>query len=138
MTAMTLAQALAAQTQEFPSWDEMSDVEQLHSIWWDAHKDAYGFRPRGTEVGHWTAEDFRSELKVLGEAIDRAEKARLEEEARAVEEFEQRVQKTIETGAGDRETALRWMMEGSDCRGDWEYFCYHNGLPYGYFKKVEA
>lgn len=138
MSQVTLEQALAAQTKEFPSWEEMSDVEQLHSIWWDAHKDAYGFRPRGANVGHWTAEDFRGELKVLGEAIERAEKARLEEEARAVVEFEQRVQQTIETGAKDRETALRWMMEGSECGGDWEYFCYHNGLPYGYFKKVTA
>lgn len=137
MSQVTLSQALAAQPQEFPSWEEMSDVEQLHSIWWDAHKDAYGFRPRGQDVGHWTADDFRNELKVLGEAIDRAEKARLEEEARAVEEFEQRVQQTIETGAKDRETALRWIMEGSDCNGDWEHFCYCNGLPFNYFKNAQ-
>ena len=138
MTAMTLSQALAAQTQEFPSWEEMSDVEQLHSIWWDAHKDAYGFRPRHANVGHWTAEDFRGELKVLGEAIERAEKARLEEEARAVAEFEELVIRTIESGAHDRETALRWIMDASNCRGDWEFLCYEHGLPYGYFKKVEA
>lgn len=136
MSQMTLDQALAAQTQEFPSWDEMSDVEQLHSIWWDAYKDAYGFRPRGANVNHWTADDFRSELEVLSEAIDRAEKQRLEEEALAVEEFEVQVQKTIETGAKDRETALRWIMDGSECNGDWEYFCYRNGLPFNYFKKV--
>ena len=135
MTAMTLSRALALQTQEFPSWEEMSEVEQLHSIWWDAYKEAYGFRPRGIEVGHWTAEFFRSDLEFLGKEIDRAEKQRLEEEARAIEEFEQRVQQTIETGAKDRETALRWIMEGSECNGDWEYFCYRNSLPYNYFKK---
>lgn len=136
MTQITLAQALAAQTQEFPSWEEMSDVEQLHSIWWDAYKDAYGFRPRGQDVGHWTAEDFRSELDRLGEEIDRAEKQRRADEAEAVVRFSKRIEKTIKSGAGDRETALRWIMEADDCRGDWEYLCYQNGLPYGFFKNV--
>lgn len=136
MSQATLAQALAAQTKEFPDWEEMSDVEQLHSIWWDAHKDAYGFRPRGQDVGHWTVADFQKELDVLGEAIDRAEKQRLEDEAVAVDRFEKRVQQTIETGAGDRKTALRWIHEADGTNGDDEYLCYHNGLPYGYFKNV--
>ena len=131
----TLAQAQAAQTQEFPSWEEMSHVEQLHSIWWDAYKDAYGFRPRGHDVQHWTAEDFQKELEVLGEAIDRAEKARLEDEALAVKKFEERVKQTIETGAGDRETALRWIHEADGTHGDDEYLAYLNGLPYMFFKK---
>lgn len=137
MSQVTLSQALAAQTQEFPSWEEMSDVEQLHSIWWDAYKDAYGFRPRGQDVGHWTADDFRQELDNLSNVIDRAEKQRLEEEALAVEEFEKRVQQTIDSGAKDRETALRWIMEGSECNGDWEHFCYLNGMPFDYFKNVQ-
>lgn len=136
MTQITLAQALAAQTQEFPSWEEMSDVEQLHSIWWDAYKDAYGFRPRGQDVDHWTVADFQKELDRLGEEIDRAEKQRRADEAEAVVRFCKRIEKTIKSGAGDRETALRWIMEADDCRGDWEYLCYQNGLPYGYFKNV--
>jgi hypothetical protein len=134
MTQMTLTQAFAAQTQEFPSWEEMSDVEQLHSIWWDAYKDAYGFRPRGQDVGHWTVEDFQKELDILGAAIDRAEKARLEEEALAVVRFSKRVQEVINTGAGDRETALRWIHEADGSQGDNEFLCYLNGLPYGFFK----
>lgn len=136
MTQMTLAQALAAQTEEFPSWENMSDVEQLHSIWWDAYKDAYGFRPRGQDVGHWTAEDFRSELDRLGEVIDRAEKERVEQEAEMAVRFEARVEETIKLGAADRETALRWIMDADDCQGDWEFLCYKNGLAYGYFKNV--
>lgn len=136
MSQATLDQALAAQTKEFPSWEEMSDVEQLHSIWWDAYKDAYGFRPRGANVGHWTAEDFQKELVVLGEAIERAEKVRLEEEAEAVACFEKRVQETISLGAADRVTALRWIHEADGTNGDNEYLCYRNGLPYGYFKNV--
>lgn len=136
MTAMTLSQALAAQTQEFPSWEEMSDVEQLHSIWWDAYKDAYGFRPRGQDVGHWTEEDFRKELESLGEEIDRAEKARREDEAAAVVRFSKRVQQVIDSGAKNYETALRWIHEADGTQGDDEYLCYMNGLPYGFFRKA--
>lgn len=135
-TQVTLTQALAAQTQEFPSWEEMSLVEQLHSTWWDAYKDAYGFRPRGQDVGHWTAEDFQRELISLGEVIDREEQLRREDEAAAAKKFEELVAKTISLGASDRETALRWIMDGSTCHGDWEFLCYHHGLPYGYFKKA--
>lgn len=136
MNQVTLAQAQAAQAQEFPSWEEMSDVEQLHSIWWDAYKDARGFRPRGHDVGHWTAEDFRKELESLGEEIDQAEQARREDEARAVVKFSKRVQQVIDSGAKDYETALRWIHEADGTGGDDEYLAYMNGLPYRFFKKA--
>jgi hypothetical protein len=136
MTQITLAQAQAAQTSEFPSWEEMSDVEQLHSIWWDAYKDARGFRPRGQDVSNWTAEDFLYEISDLNIEIEMAEKARREDEAAAVVRFSKRVQEVINMGAGNYETALRWIHEADGTQGDDEYLCYHNGLPYGFFKKV--
>ena len=136
MNQSTLNQALAAQTVEFPSWEEMSEVEQLHCTWWDAYKDAYGFRPRGQDVGHWTAEDFHKELESLGKEIERAEKARREDEAQAVVKFSKRVQQVIESGAKDYETALRWIHEADGTGGDDEYLAYMNGLPYGYFRKA--
>lgn len=138
MTAMTLSRALALQTQEFPSWEEMSEVEQLHSIWWDAYKDAYGFRPRGVEVGHWTAEFFRSDLEFLGKEIDRRQEEERQQELLCIEKFEELVAKTIATGAQNRETALRWIMDACPAaRGDdWDFLCYEHGLPYGYFRKA--
>jgi len=27
-------------------------------------------------------------------------------------------------------------MDASSADGDWDYFCYQNGLPYGYFKEA--
>ena len=134
--AITLSQALAAQSKEFPQWEEMSLVEQLHSIWWDAHKDAYGFRPRGADVGHWTAADFQQELDVLSQEIDRAAKARREDEHRAVILFGKRVEEVIKSGAKNRETALRWIHEADGSNGDDEYLCYLNGLPYGFFRQA--
>ena len=136
MSQVTLSQALAAQTEEFPSWEQMSEIEQLHSIWYDAYKDARGFRPRGQDVGHWTAEDFRQELDSLSKEIDRAEQARREDEARAVVKFSKRVQQTINSGAGDYETALRWIHEADGTNGDDEYLAYVNGLPYNFFRKA--
>ena len=59
--------------------------------------------------------------------------------------FCKRIEDTIKTGAGNRETALRWIMDAdlggvdvdaANANGDWEYLCYLNGLPYGYFKQA--
>lgn len=120
---------------EFKSWEEMSTVEQYACQYWDMYKDAYGVRPRGIDTSSWTEADFEAEFKVLGEAIEREETARKAAEVEAVTKFEQHVINTICMGARDRETALRWIMDASDAGGDWEYFCYLNGLPYGHFNK---
>ena len=120
---------------DFPSWEDMSELEQAQCQFWDMYKDAYGVRPRGIDTSAWTLDDFTSEFVVLGQAIEREETARQAAEAEAVEKFEKHVINTICMGAGDRVTALRWIMEASDANGDWEYFCYCNGLPYRYFAK---
>lgn len=117
----------------FPSWEEMSPLEQAQCIYWDMHKDAYGVRPRGIDTSYWTLEDFEAEFAILGQAIDREETARKAAEAEAIEKFEQHVTNTICMGASDRATALRWIMEASSANGDWEYMCYDLGLPYRYF-----
>ena len=123
----------------FKSWEELSKLEQAQCIYWDMHKDAYGVRPRGIDTSTWTLEDFEAEFEVLGKAIEREETARKEAEAEAIKKFEQHVTNTICMGAGNRETALRWIMDASSANGDWEYMCYDLGLPYRYFNaKVVA
>ena len=119
--------------EDFKSWEEMSKLEQAQCIYWDMHKDAYGVRPRCIDTSAWTLEDFEAEFKILSEAIDREETARKAAEAEAVKKFEQHVTNTICMGAGDRATALRWIMDASNANGDWEYLCYDLGLPYRYF-----
>ena len=121
---------------EFKSWEEMSELEQAQCQFWDMYKDAYGVRPRGISTIGWTLEDFQSEFAILGEVIDREERQRLEAESEAARKFEQHVTNTMCMGARDRKTALRWIMQASDAGGDWEYFCFLNGLPYGYFKEA--
>jgi hypothetical protein len=77
-----------------------------------------------------------AEFETLGRVIEREEIARKEAEAEAIVKFEQHVTNTICMGAKDRATALRWIMDAGHADGDWEYFCFLNGLPYGYFREA--
>ena len=117
-------------------WEEMSPIEQAQCMYWDMYKDAYGVRPRGIDTSAWTLEEFESEFKTLAVVIEREEIARKEAEAEAIVKFEQHVTNTICMGAKDRATALRWIMDAGHADGDWEYFCFLNGLPYGYFREA--
>jgi hypothetical protein len=121
---------------EFTTWEQMSDLEQAQSIFWDMYKDAHGIRPRGIDTGTWTIEQFQQEFEYLGRVIADNENQRKVFEADAIEKFEKHVTDTICMGARDRETALRWIMDASNANGDWEYLCYDLGLPYQYFRKV--
>ena len=121
---------------EFKSWEEMSELEQAQCTYWDMYKDAYGVRPRFIDTTKWTVEDFEAEFVSLATAIEQAETQRKAEQAESIAKFEQHVMNTICMGARNRETALNWIMDASNANGDWEYLCYDLGLPYGYFKQV--
>jgi len=121
---------------EFKSWEEMSELEQAQCTYWDMYKDAYGVRPRWIDTTKWTVEDFEAEFVSLATAIEQAETQRKAEQAESIAKFEQHVMNTICMGARNRETALNWIMDASNANGDWEYLCYDLGLPYGYFKQV--
>lgn len=104
----------------------------------DLHKDAYGFRPGVGFFERWetaTDDEKQQEWDWLVGVLSR----QMEDEAQtmktSVEKFERHVTNTIGMGAGDRETALRWIMDASICNGDWEFLAYEYGLPFGYFNK---
>lgn len=117
------------------SWEEMTVLEQMQCQYWDMYKDAYGVRPRGIDTSTWTEYAFQVEFEHLALTIQANDIQRQEAEATAVKNFEQHVINTMCMGARDRETALRWIMDASNANGDWEYFCFLNGLPYRYFEK---
>ena len=121
--------------EQFKSWEELSALEQAQCMYWDMYKDAYGVRPRGMDTSTWTLEDFDAEFKVLGQAIQREEIARRAAEAEAIVRFEDRVANLIHPGT-NRERVIAWLMDAEGATGDYEYFCYCVGLPYGYFRKV--
>ena len=78
----------------------------------DFHKDAYGFRPTGD---HWfygaTPAEKQEIWDAVGRAFDRRQAEEAELEAQSLIDFEKEVQSYIELGAGDRQTALRWMTQ---------------------------
>ncbi len=117
----------------FKSWEEMTVLEQYACQFWDMHKDAYGFRPRGIDTSLWTEEQFEAEFVSLSETIDANYKQQLAQEAVAQHDFEMRVLSLLQTGAKDREMALRWIHEAEGSNGDDEYLCFLLGLPYRYF-----
>jgi len=111
----------------------MTRQEELHSIYWDMHKDAYGFRPRGVDTSNWTEYAFEVEFEHLALTIEANETQRKEAEAQAVVKFEDRVANLMHTGT-NRERVIAWLMDAEGANGDFEYFCFTQGLPYRYFK----
>ena len=120
---------------EFKSWEEMSTLEQYACQFWDMYKDAYGVRPRGIDTSSWTEADFEREFVQLSVTIAEEDRQRKESEEKAAHDFEMRVLGLLQTGAKDREMALRWIHEAEGSNGDDEYLCYLVGLPYRYFIK---
>jgi len=122
---------------EFKSWEEMSVLEQMQCQYWDMYKDAYGVRPRGVDTSGWTEEVFMAEFELLGKVIEQEEIARKESEAEAIVRFEDSVLNLMHTGT-NRERVIAWLMDAESANGDFEYFCFTQGLPYGYFKEMEV
>ena len=106
----------------------VTERERLISDYSDIHKDARGFRPRGNldGVSNDTLEAMIADLHY--EAAEAAEDER-RAELLAVEEFEERLESLIASGAGHRETALRWLLEGEDTT-DLRMLEWAHGLPH--------
>jgi len=119
------------------TWEEMSVLEQYSCQYWDMYKDAYGVRPRGIDTTDWTEADFEAEFVRLAKTIDENYTEQLAREERAKHDFEMRMLSLLQSGAKDREMALRWIHEAEGSDGDEEYLCYLVGLPYGYFRSVD-
>ena len=69
---------------EFTTWEQMSDLEQAQSIFWDMYKDAHGIRPRGIDTSTWTLADFQLEFASLQEVIVREQANRQVAEKEAI------------------------------------------------------
>jgi hypothetical protein len=120
------------------TWNDMSELEQAQVTYYELFKDVYGFRDHSGKSLTWTLDKLRSEMDRLHLELQRVEEEELRLQAVSIEKFETRVANTIKSGARDRATALRWIFDAQDeySRSDPDYFCYCNGLPYGYFKEA--
>ncbi len=109
-------------------------------IYSDLYKEAYGVRP-GENVYNWwfslNPENKQVEWDYLVKQMRQRREEELEFQKESIRVFELRIDECVAAGARDRDTAIRWMVEAEgneDVFEDMDYFCYMNGLPYGYFK----
>lgn len=112
--------------------------EELQSIIWDVAKDATGIRPRWIDFENSTIEELENTLKLYTKMAEDQADYEHQLEREAIAEYEQRVQELIECGAGDRDTAVRWMIEAEGERylQDVEELLYHWGMPYTFTPRL--
>jgi len=109
----------------------------------DNFKSAHGHRPRGI----WDFEAMSdADLLALNDRVyDEACLAYKEEQARqadSAKRFEDLVLSVISMGAGNRQTALRWLLDAEE--GEWHpsylpgMYCFENDIPYSYEEEFKA
>jgi hypothetical protein len=116
----------------------MTEYSFDEDIIFHLYEDAYGFRPREMFWSEWNnaSDDEKQEIwDDLCKALERAIQEEKEQEEFAVIQFNDRVAKVIATGASDRETAIRWIVQSmgldeNDLMYGGSYVCWNLGLPY--------
>jgi hypothetical protein len=113
------------------STESLSKREALLQIYSDYHKDAYGFRPR-YDYYSYSLEQLEADFARFGQMISEATEAEALAERAAVAAFQAAIQNTIQIGAGDEETALRWLASAGveECGPDWEHYLWQRGILY--------
>jgi len=83
--------------------------------------------------------EFKKEMDYWSKENEEHFAREKEQEEMAIKEFEERVTDMISSGAGNRETALRWIMqaENMEDESDAGYICYSLHIPYSYQKEFE-
>jgi hypothetical protein len=110
---------------------EMSELEELESIYCDLHKDVWGVKARWYSAPN--VEQAQKDIDAL-QAVGKEIWDQKKKEEAAAARFEIRVNEIIACGAKERATALRWIHDAEGTQGDNDYLAYTLGLPYKYFK----
>jgi hypothetical protein len=115
------------------TWEELSEKEQLLTYISDVHKDAYGFRPRGT-YNDWSVPELKKELDSLCEAANEEAKRIETMENESWVELKEHFTNLVNMGAKDFRQALEWDMQAEDCvhEGwkDYGFYCYSKRIAY--------
>lgn len=115
----------------------MTDLNMIASIYSDAYKDAYGFRPRqgiAPDTTNWTYDDYAAAIKKLEPIIDAEIEREKEEQRLAIVEFESTVSKLMTTiPYSTREQAVEYAIRDVTGRFvDDDEIKFKLGLPYHY------
>jgi len=112
----------------------------------DLHKDARGFRPTKSWWIDWQDATPAEKQAIWDHLCDEHENAMREETERkdlALRDMQRRIAELRALGAGDDQTAIRWIIEGEefdeyDLAYGADFFCYHFGLAFGVDLPIQA
>lgn len=111
------------------------------NIFSDFYKDVYGSRPSYNHE-FYTASAPRCQQiwDDLSEASHEVAEQEERERNAAVAQFEAEITAAEKAGAGDRATAIRWIMQANDCieGQDFSCFCWERNIGYGYEDELRA
>ena len=119
---------------------ELTKRENMILLYSDFHKDAYGIRPRGLNLYAFTTEELEADFNRFEQVCADNRIEELAAEAEADKAFKTLIANTIQMGAGDEVTALRWMAEGEveQYGYDYEHFLWNQGILYSAYGKEIA
>lgn len=80
----------------------------------DLSKDAFGCRLRGRDWASMSFEELAAEVNHFSAVVEENNQVMEKVNANALTRFEAKVEELINSGAGDRKTALRWMLGAYD------------------------
>lgn len=110
----------------------------------DLHKDAYGFRPSESFWMDWdryNPAEKQARWDMMCQQLEWEMEWEAKRQAAAIVSFEERITGLIELGAGDRPTAIRWLMQACNIAGVYgsayanEELEFEMGLPFGYLTR---
>jgi len=90
----------------------ISEREELEIFIYEGHKDAFGSKGRHYNFDAMSIEDLRTEADWINKEVVKAIDEEKAAEERDLADFKKEIETVIDYGAGDRETALRWMTDG--------------------------
>ena len=90
---------------------EELERDELATYIYDEHKTAFGCKGRHYDFNAMSLQELKDEADYISKAAHEQMEAEAKAANEAVIKFQDRLQDTIELGAGDEETALRWLTQ---------------------------
>ena len=119
---------------------EALERDNLATYIYEGHKDAFGVKGRHYDFEAMSTEELRAEADYISRSVKEQMELEARMEKEAIQRYEESLAEYMSMGAGDRATAIRWLLqaEGLDNEHDAGYICYNLGLPYSMEKEFEG
>jgi hypothetical protein len=111
----------------------LAERNEMLQIYSDFHKDAYGFRPRGLDYSAMSDEQLQADFERFAEVMRENEINEAKQLEADLKAWDYAIMNTIQLGARDRKTAIKWLFEGENDLGydnpqNLEHFVWRKGI----------